>query len=93
LCLVIFPLVPKGHWTGPFPLPSLFHVLPPFQARLWYAPLSCWLPCPRPMLTSFPTGLAKVLPWLIGSFSQTDSSCAAYSSPWWWRQQVPLRRR
>jgi hypothetical protein len=32
------------------------------------------------------------LDWLV-PVSQTDSSHAAYSSPWWWRQQGPLKRR
>jgi hypothetical protein len=31
------------------------------------------------------------LGWLV-PISQTDSKRAAYSSPWWWRQQGPLKR-
>jgi hypothetical protein len=31
------------------------------------------------------------LGWLV-PISQTDSTRAAYSLPWWWRQQGPLKR-
>jgi hypothetical protein len=47
---------------------SLLHILPfPLLAGLVYPPLSCWLPCYHLVLTLFPIGVAKVLPWLFGS--------------------------
>jgi hypothetical protein len=37
------------------------------------------------------SGQGFCLGWLV-PISQTDSMCAAYSSPWWWRQQGSLKR-
>jgi hypothetical protein len=42
---------------------SPFHVLSPPSGQAWLAhPLSYWFPCPRPILTLFPTDPVKVLP-------------------------------
>jgi hypothetical protein len=46
-----------------------------------HPPCSCW--------TTPEQGFC--LGWLV-PISQTDYTCAAYSSPWWWRQQGPLKR-
>jgi hypothetical protein len=57
----------------------------------WYLyPLSLF-PLPLLIFTLFPIDLAKVLPWLTGSFISADFLHAAYLSPWWLRQQVPLK--
>jgi hypothetical protein len=37
------------------------------------------------------SGQGFCLGWLV-PISQTNSTCLAYSSPWWWRQQGPLKR-
>jgi hypothetical protein len=89
----------SSHWSlrGPkraisFTL-SLLHVLSPLWPGCGVPPLSYWLPCPCPILTFSPTDRSRFcLDWLV-PISQTDSSCAAYSSPWWWKQQVPLNCR
>jgi hypothetical protein len=48
--------------------PFFVYAIPTLLARLRYSALSYWLRCPHLTLTLFPTGLAKVLPWLTGSF-------------------------
>jgi hypothetical protein len=41
---------------------------PPCGHAVVCPPPFYWLPCPHPILTIFPTGLVKVLPWLTGSY-------------------------
>jgi hypothetical protein len=92
---VISPLVTAGPWWGPFPFLSTSHDQatpvfappPPFQARLW----SALFPTHFLDLTRSSTSSPLVWPRFdlarLGSISHTNSS------PWWWRQQAPLKRR
>jgi hypothetical protein len=47
---------------------------------------------PRPIPTLFPTGPVKVSALADWFLCLKPIPRAAYSSPWWWRQQGPLKR-
>jgi hypothetical protein len=73
-----------------------------FFQQLSCCPFSSW-PCvacplfpigsrasPDPDPIPHRAGQGFCLGWLIPIF-QTVSTCVAYSTPWWWRQQGPLK--
>jgi hypothetical protein len=78
--VAVFWIMCSGLPTGPLgaliravsftppPSLSLYFPPPPLWPGCGMPPLSYWLPCPHLILTLFPTGPVKVLPWLSGSY-------------------------
>jgi hypothetical protein len=84
---------PEGPLKGPFPLTTLSCMSFPPPGKAVACPLfptGSWAspdPNPIPQWSSQGFCLRLLVPT-----SQTDSTRMAYSSPWWWRQQGPLKR-